>query len=179
MANEIFTRYTAGLNLYAVVFKGNQVWNGSSFGTPAAGSWASYAIALTEVQITGAASRYVADFPAIGATPAKCQIEIFLRAGGSPAVTDNPLTDPVDFSWDGAKEVGPHNASLSATGLDLVKVDGAKSVPGALQIVCAAVAGKITSAGTGVETFKGLDGTTDRLVVTVDASGNRTAVSYP
>lgn len=68
--------------------------------------------------------------------------------------------------------------SLASTGLNSVLIDG-KTLPAAVQIVSAIVAGKITGAGTGTETFKGLDGATTRAVVTVDSSGNRSGVSYP
>jgi hypothetical protein len=55
-------------------------------------------------------------------------------------------------------------------------VDG-KSIQAALRYIAAVVAGKLSGAGTGTETVKGLDGSTDRATFTVDASGNRT-VSY-
>lgn len=67
--------------------------------------------------------------------------------------------------------------SLAATGTDLVLVDG-KTLPAALQIIAAAAAGLVSGAGTGTEAFKGLDSVTTRLTVTVDASGNRTAITY-
>jgi len=57
-------------------------------------------------------------------------------------------------------------------------VDG-KTLQEAIRIVAAIVAGKISGAGSGTETFKGVDGTTTRAVVTVDSSGNRSNVSYP
>ncbi len=67
--------------------------------------------------------------------------------------------------------------SLLSTGLDLVLVDG-KTLPAALQIIGASVAGKISGAGSGTEVFLGLDGSTTRLTVTVDVDGNRTATVY-
>jgi len=67
--------------------------------------------------------------------------------------------------------------ALSATGADLVLVDG-KTLPASIQIIAAACAGKVSGAGSGTEVFKGLDGATTRATVTVDASGNRTAVTY-
>lgn len=67
--------------------------------------------------------------------------------------------------------------ALSATGADLVLVDG-KTLPAALQIIGAVVAGKISGAGTASEVFVGLDGVTTRVTVTADASGNRSAVTY-
>jgi fructose-specific component phosphotransferase system IIB-like protein len=69
------------------------------------------------------------------------------------------------------------NIQLPANSLDLVLVDG-KTLPAALQIIGAVVAGEISGAGTATEVFLGLDGSTTRVTVTADASGNRTAVVY-
>ena len=46
-----------------------------------------------------------------------------------------------------------------------------------MRIKAAALAGKASGAGTGTVTFKGLDGTTSRIVSAVDGTGNRTAVT--
>lgn len=67
--------------------------------------------------------------------------------------------------------------SLVSTGLDLVLVDG-RTLPNALEITAAVVAGKISGAGLGTEVFVGLDGATTRATVTVDGSGNRSGVVY-
>jgi hypothetical protein len=48
----------------------------------------------------------------------------------------------------------------------------------ALRIVAAVLAGKISGAGSGIESFTGLDGSTSRVQVTADAAGNRTDVEY-
>jgi len=48
----------------------------------------------------------------------------------------------------------------------------------AIRIIAAAVAGLVSGAGSGVERFKGLDQTTDRLTVFVDEAGNRTGITY-
>ena len=45
-----------------------------------------------------------------------------------------------------------------------------------LKVMTAVLAGTVTGAGSGVEAFKGLDTTTDRVVSTVDADGNRSSV---
>lgn len=45
-----------------------------------------------------------------------------------------------------------------------------------LRILAAVMAGEVSGAGTGTETFKGIDGATDRVVSTVDDDGNRTTV---
>lgn len=67
--------------------------------------------------------------------------------------------------------------SLVSTGLDLVLIDG-KALPVAMQHIAASTAGIVSGAGTGTETFKGLDKTTTRMVVTADSSGNRSAITY-
>lgn len=71
------------------------------------------------------------------------------------------------------------------TVVDAIKVvtDAANSLDGktlqqALRIIAAATAGKVSGAGTGTEVAKGLDGSTDRITATVDASGNRSAITY-
>lgn len=48
----------------------------------------------------------------------------------------------------------------------------------AMRVMAAVLAGKVSGAGSGSETFKGLDGPTTRVQVTTDAAGNRTNVSY-
>jgi hypothetical protein len=67
--------------------------------------------------------------------------------------------------------------ALGAAGADLVLVDG-KSLPSAVGYIAASTAGKVSGAGTGTEVFTALDGITTRLTITVDVSGNRTAVVY-
>jgi hypothetical protein len=47
-----------------------------------------------------------------------------------------------------------------------------------LKIIAAVLAGQVSGAGTGTETFLGLDGSTTRLTATVDSKGNRTSISY-
>ena len=56
-------------------------------------------------------------------------------------------------------------------------VDG-KSLAQALQIIAAAVAGRVSGAGTGTETFLGIDEATTRITITVDTDGNRSDITY-
>ena len=72
-------------------------------------------------------------------------------------------------------------AQVNAEVLDVLNVDtliDGKTIVAALKIDSAILAGKISGAGTGTEIFVGLDGVTTRVTVTVDTSGNRTAVVY-
>lgn len=98
-----------------------------------------------------------------------------------PAITANWLTAAgiaaAALNGKGDWNVGKTGYSLVSTGIDLVLVDG-KTIPAALQYIAASTAGKVSGAGTGTETFLGLDAATTRLTITVDSSGNRTAVTY-
>lgn len=69
---------------------------------------------------------------------------------------------------------------LVNSGLDLIPVTGAGSLtlPEVLGITAGVVAGKINDAGTGTETFKGLDKSTTVAVIEVETSGNRTDADY-
>lgn len=90
------------------------------------------------------------------------------------------IRDRGDAAWITATSVAVSDKtgfSLASTGLDLVLID-TKTLPAAMQIIAAACAGIIVDAGTATETFKGLDKTTTRITATVDASGNRSAITY-
>ena len=47
-----------------------------------------------------------------------------------------------------------------------------------LRLVLASTAGKLSGAGTGVETIRNPADTKDRIVATVDQAGNRSAIAY-
>lgn len=67
---------------------------------------------------------------------------------------------------------------LDTNGLyDGTGVDG-KTIVQALRIIAAAVSGRVSGAGTGTETFLGMDEATTRLTVSVDSDGNRSDVTY-
>jgi hypothetical protein len=68
--------------------------------------------------------------------------------------------------------------AIAAALLDLGNTIDGKTLRQALQISASILAGKVSGAGSGTETFRGLDDQHDRVVVTADASGNRTNVTY-
>lgn len=91
---------------------------------------------------------------------------------GDVVLHDNALGDVLDAGISTHHEA---EEALAAHGTRIV--EGSYTADEVLRIMAAALAGKVSGAGTGTETFKGLDGTTDRIVSTVDANGNRTAVA--
>ena len=57
-------------------------------------------------------------------------------------------------------------------------IETGMTVRQATRIMAAVLAGKVSGAGSGTESFTGLDGSTLRVQVTADAAGNRTSVGY-
>ncbi|MEN6450365.1 MAG: hypothetical protein ABFC96_07740 [Thermoguttaceae bacterium] len=57
-------------------------------------------------------------------------------------------------------------------------IETGKTLRQALRVMAAILAGRVSGAGSGAETFTGLDGTTNRAVVFTDANANRTDVLY-
>ena len=116
------------------------------------------------------------------------------------AKTDNLPSDPADASviaaafavTDGLIGDLPTNAELAtalgdiptaaenAAGLlDMTNgVEGSLTVKQALRAIFAALAGKLSGAGTTTITIKNRNDDVNRLVATVDADGNRTAITY-
>jgi hypothetical protein len=73
----------------------------------------------------------------------------------------------------------PHPDNIADGLLDRTNgVETGKTFRQAMRIVAAVLAGKVSGAATGTETFKGLDGSTVRVTVTTDPAGNRTNVNY-
>jgi hypothetical protein len=72
-------------------------------------------------------------------------------------------------------------ASIAALDTDSVldaTIDGVYTVEQVLQIMVGSLAGKLSGGGTDTLTFRDLSDTLDRIVATVDASKNRTGVTY-
>lgn len=81
-------------------------------------------------------------------------------------------------AW-GTSGAGTVGQNLDKTSYTLSGTIGGKDWATAMDIVAAGVAGKVSGAGTGTERFASIDGATQRTTVVVDASGNRTNVTYP
>lgn len=175
MAGEIEIAYgTTGRTLYAVVRSSTgTVWNtaGAAFEAFNAANWADYDIALTE---QGASGYYVGTFPA--ATAGVYNVEARDRAGGSPAVTD-AVAGAGAVEWDGSAATylasRPTLAEILAGG----DVDG-YTLEQTLKLCLAALAGKLSGAATTTVTIRAADDSKARLTATVDADGNRTAITY-
>ena len=75
---------------------------------------------------------------------------------------------------------GPESAQLmalpSASDIVTTAIDGTTTLAESLRLSNAVLGGKVSGAGTGTETFRDIADTVDRVVATVDSSGNRTAI---
>ena len=70
-----------------------------------------------------------------------------------------------------------HPISQIAAGVGSRTVEATYTADEILKIMASALAGKVSGAGSGIETFLGLDNATSRIISTVDTQGNRTAVT--
>ncbi len=93
------------------------------------------------------------------------------------AKTDNLPANPAAVGSAMTLQSAERDA-IAAALLDLGNAIDGKTLRQALQIIASVLAGKVSGAGSGSETFRGLDDQHDRVVVTADASGNRTNVTY-
>ena len=103
MSEEIVFSFDTGPNVYARVFNlTGQVWN--TAGTPAFENWADgnvgdYDIAMTDKK----SGQYIGDFPST-ILFGRYKVNIYQRAGGSPAITDSVIGWGT-ILWNGTAEV--------------------------------------------------------------------------
>lgn len=69
------------------------------------------------------------------------------------------------------------DAATNAAAVLASAVDGIITLAESIRLQNAVLAGKVSGAGTGTETFRDLADTKDRVVATVDTDGNRTAIT--
>lgn len=86
-------------------------------------------------------------------------------------------------SYDNGTKTGTLDVSLSAASLatallDNNDVESSISLREAMKLILSAVAGKVSGAPGTVITIRNTADTKDRIVATVDANGNRTAITY-
>ena len=156
--NEVQAVHATGKTLYAVLLnRTGQVWDNvagawEAISAVTDATWANNTLALTEQATFDSTPTgiYLASLPA-GTRP--------------PAVAPQSIGTIIYEQAGGTPAIA--DAKIGQGTIDL-RTD----------YEIAILAGKISGAGTGFETFKDLDGATNRVAVTVDSSGNRTAISF-
>jgi hypothetical protein len=112
-------------------------------------------------------------------TEADLKVIVGLVASLSATGTlSNSITNLVNLSADigGAPELSPQG--LSEELLDNQDIETGYSLREALRLVLAAVAGKVSGGGTSTITIRSATDGSNRITATVDANGNRTAVTH-
>jgi hypothetical protein len=118
---------------------------------------------------------------AVGSVPWNPAWDAEVESEVADALAAVGLTTTVTGRIDAAISTRATPAQVNTEMLDVISVDtpiDGRSIESALEIIGAAVAGRVTGAGSGTETFKGFDETTTRIVVSCDANGNRNDVVY-
>jgi hypothetical protein len=100
-----------------------------------------------------------------------------INSAGSGGVDLNALADAVWANSTRTLTAGaaPSEAQIADAVWDVV-VENGLSARQITRLMAAVLAGKVSGAGTDTLTFAGIDGVTPRVVGSVDAQGNRTAV---
>ncbi len=126
-------------------------------------------ILLLEAALSGSGSLTTADLGNI--------LGLVASLSASMGISTN-IVNQVNLSADigGAPELSPQG--LSEELLDNQDIETGYSLREALRLVLAAVAGKVSGGGTATVTIRSVTDGTDRIVATVDANGNRTAVTH-
>ena len=91
--------------------------------------------------------------------------------------TVTTLTNKTGFSISGTKTTLDALNDVSVADILAGVVEGTLTVKQAIMLITAANAGKLSGGGTATLTFRDTTNTKNRIVATVDASGNRTAIT--
>ena len=120
-------------------------------------------------------------------------VEVTLAGEGSfTAEVNEGVNVVVTVSGEGTLTPTVHNRETIAVTIDAgsrpsafdiaqellgTTADGTMTIGQAFKIMLAALAGKVSGAGTSTITFRDVDDTKDRIVAAVDSNGNRTSVT--
>jgi len=118
MANEVKISHLKGSTLYFRVFNATgQVWNTS--GTPAFETWSDGNVTDYDIALVDKSSgEYIGSYPSTAS--GTYYIIAYLRAGGSPAITDVAVSSISSIIWTGSAETtiaGKIDAITSANNL--------------------------------------------------------------
>lgn len=102
---------------------------------------------------------------------------LLVDGGGDPFVDpDGSFVVRINYSQP-VQAITVNTASEVASGVWEHVVESTYTAEQIMRLMGAVLAGTVSGAGTGTETFKGLDTSTNRIVATVDSSGNRLSIT--
>lgn len=97
-----------------------------------------------------------------------------LALAGSGGVDYTALANAV---WTRAERTLSTDGNVDVAGAVMqYAIESGWTIETMLRVFAAALAGKVSGAGTGTEVFRGINDDKDRITATVDSSGNRTAI---
>lgn len=94
-------------------------------------------------------------------------------AAGDPWATPLPGTYPAGSAGD----IIGHLSADTTAAIMAHAVESGWTLDQIIRVLAAVLAGKVSGAGTATETFRSINDVKDRVVATVDANGNRTAIT--
>lgn len=173
MANEIITLGTTGATHYAQVIRQTDgaIWNTATpgFEAYATANIANYDIALAE---QGTASGlFMGNFPTGVSTAGAYTVVVRRRAGVSPAESD-VVVGYGEIQWTGTAPTFVLGMLDVAAGIET-----GLTVRQGYRLMVAAAAGKLSGAATTTVAIRDFADTKNRVSATVDADGNRTAIT--
>ena len=128
------------------------------------------AVASIEAAISASGALTTADISAI------ITIMAALEASGSFTTAFSNSLANMESTIGGPAELSPEGLAESL--LDNSDIETGYSMREALRLILSTLAGKVSGAGTTTITIRDINDGTDRVVATVDTSGNRTSVVY-
>lgn len=99
-----------------------------------------------------------------------------ITISGTGCLVDDATDNPIFSGTYGSLEV--KNKLTNVENIWNAGLEVGFSAADMMRLMSAVLLGEVTGAGTGLETFKSIDGVTDRVISTVDTLGNRESVTY-
>lgn len=112
-----------------------------------------------------------------GAAADPVDMVLLVEGGTTDADVSSRLATAGYTAPDNAGIAAIPDAATNAAAVLASAVDGIITLAESIRLQNAVLAGKVSGAGTGTETFRDLADTKDRIVATVDTDGNRTAIT--
>lgn len=117
MANRLINWTETGKNIYAIVKRNGQVWNGSALENYTNANISNYDVIMAES--AAGSYQYAFTFPTAITTAGDYQVDIYRQlssTAGTPALNDVKI-DGFSFLWDGAAEIPLSSLSANITSL--------------------------------------------------------------
>lgn len=163
----------AGLTLTITASKDGAAFAGIAPSvTDRSNGWYSVALTAAHTDTLGDLALHIT-----GAAADPVDMVLLVEGGTTDADVSSRLATAGYTAPDNAGIAAIPDAATNAAAVLASAVDGIITLAESIRLQNAVLAGKVSGAGTGTETFRDLADTKDRIVATVDTDGNRTAIT--